>query len=80
MRVNADSLLIRAATTSTSGTLNDLRTGLIMANNKNRNMLSSVCLLLMPLAFHWFVFLTLVGHVGVDSSSTVHIAPECLVV
>ena len=33
MRVNADSLLIRAATTSTSGTLNDLTTDLIMANN-----------------------------------------------
>ena len=35
MRVNADSLLIRAATTSTSGTLNDLTTDLIMANNNN---------------------------------------------
>ena len=33
MRVNADSLLIRAATTSTSVTLNDLTTALIMANN-----------------------------------------------
>ena len=33
MRVNADSLLIRAAATSTSGTLNDLTTDLIMANN-----------------------------------------------
>ena len=33
MRVNTDSLLIRAATTSTSGTLNDLTTALIMANN-----------------------------------------------
>ena len=31
MRVNADSLLIRAAATSTSGTLNDLTTDLIMA-------------------------------------------------
>ena len=35
MDVNSDSLLIRAATTSTSGTLNDLRTDLIMANNHN---------------------------------------------
>ena len=34
--VNADSLLIRAAATSTSGTLNDLTTDLIMANNNNR--------------------------------------------
>ena len=33
MCVNADSLLIRAATTSTSGTFNDLTTDLIMANN-----------------------------------------------
>ena len=40
MRVNADSLLIRAAATSTSGTLNDLTTDLIMANNNN-NCLSS---------------------------------------
>ena len=38
MHVNADSLLIRATTTSTSGTLNDLRTGLIMANN-NKSLL-----------------------------------------
>ena len=30
MRVNADSLLIRAATTSTSGNLNDLTRGMIM--------------------------------------------------
>ena len=37
MRVNADSLLIRAATTSTSGTLNDLTTDMIMANNNNNN-------------------------------------------
>ena len=35
MHVNADSLLTRAATTSTSGTLNDLRTDLIMAINNN---------------------------------------------
>ena len=35
MRVNADSLLIRAAATSTSGTLIDLTTDLIMANNNN---------------------------------------------
>ena len=35
MRVNADSLLIRAAATSTSGTLNVLTTDLIMANNNN---------------------------------------------
>ena len=39
MRVNADSLLIRAIATSTSGTLNDLTTDLIMANN---NMLMSL--------------------------------------
>ena len=35
MRVNAASLLIRAAATSTSVTLNDLTTDLIMANNNN---------------------------------------------
>ena len=35
MRVNAASLHIRAAITSTSGTLNDLTTDLIMANNNN---------------------------------------------
>ena len=35
MRVKADSLLIRAAATSTLGTLNDLTTDLIMANNNN---------------------------------------------
>ena len=40
MRVNADSLLIRAAATSTSGTLNDLTTDLNMANNNN-NMSAS---------------------------------------
>ena len=39
MRVNADSLLIRAAATSTSGTLNDLTTDLIMANNNNNKQL-----------------------------------------
>ena len=38
MRVNADSLLIRAAATSTSGTLNDLTTDLIMANNNNNKL------------------------------------------
>ena len=43
MRVNADSdthdsLLIRAAATSTSGTLNDLTTDLIMANNNNNEV------------------------------------------
>ena len=38
MRVNADSLLIRAATTSTSGMLNDLTTNLIMANNNNYSL------------------------------------------
>ena len=42
MRVNADSLLIRAAATSTSGTLNDLTTDLIMVNNNNQDTLSSV--------------------------------------
>ena len=41
MRVNADSLLIRAAATSTSGTLNDLTTDLIMANNNNNNKVNS---------------------------------------
>ena len=41
MRVNADSLLIRAAATSTSGTLNDLTTDLIMANNNNNITLLS---------------------------------------
>ena len=40
MRVNADSLLIRAAATSTSGTLNDLTTDLIMANNNNNRTAS----------------------------------------
>ena len=40
MRVNADSLLIRAAATLTSGTLNDLTTDLIMANNNNNLMKS----------------------------------------
>ena len=35
MRVNAASLDIRDATTSTPGTLNDLTTDLIMANNNN---------------------------------------------
>ena len=35
MRVNAASLHIRSATTSTPGTLNDLTTDLIMANNNN---------------------------------------------
>ena len=36
MRVNAASLDIRDATTSTPGTLNDLTTDLIMTNNNNR--------------------------------------------
>ena len=45
MRVNADSLLIRAAATSTSGTLNDLTTDLIMANNNNANRTSQAGLL-----------------------------------
>ena len=40
MRVNADSLLIRAAATSTSGTLNDLTTDLIMANKNNNPTIS----------------------------------------
>ena len=35
MRVNAASLDVRDATTSTPGTLNDLTTDLIMANNNN---------------------------------------------
>ena len=42
MGVNADSLLIRAATTSTSGTLNDLTTDLNMLNNKNNMLYSAV--------------------------------------
>ena len=46
MRVNADSLLIRAAATSTSGTLNDLTTDLIMANNNN-NLVYIIFLILM---------------------------------
>ena len=46
MRVNADSLLIRAAATSTSGTLNDLTTDLIMANNNNNNNMNCSTLLL----------------------------------
>ena len=46
MRVNADSLLIRAAATSTSGTLNDLTTDLIMANNNNNMALG-------PRFFKW---------------------------
>ena len=37
MRVNAASLDIRDATTSTTGTLNDLTTDLIMANNNNNS-------------------------------------------
>ena len=37
MRVNAASLDIRDATTSTPGTLNDLTTDLIIANNNNNN-------------------------------------------
>ena len=44
MRVNADSLLIRAAATSTSGTLIDLTTDLIMANNNNNNALCPIAL------------------------------------
>ena len=48
MRVNAASLDIRDATTSTPGTLNDLTTDLIMANNNNnrwlgREVMSSAC-------------------------------------
>ena len=46
IRVSADSLLIRAAATSTSGTLNDLTTDLIMANNNNNNMGSAVLFIL----------------------------------
>ena len=46
MRVNAASLDIRDATTSTPGTLNDLTTDLIMANNNNNNILNRVSPLL----------------------------------
>ena len=42
MRVNAASLDIRDATTSTPGTLNDLTTDLIMANNNNMRWLPSL--------------------------------------
>ena len=42
MRVNAASLDIRDATTSTPGTLNDLTTDLIMANNNNNSVLDTV--------------------------------------
>ena len=38
MRVNAASLDIRDATTSTPGTLNDLTTDLIMANNNTNDV------------------------------------------
>ena len=38
MRVGADSLLIRAAAASTSGTLGDLTADLIMANNNSDNI------------------------------------------
>ena len=43
MRVNAASLDIRDATTSTPGTLNDLTTDLIMANNNMGSMSVSSC-------------------------------------
>ena len=43
--VNADSLLIRAAATSTSGTLNDLTTDLIMANNNNKSVFPSLAVI-----------------------------------
>ena len=43
MRVNADSFLIRAAATSTSGNLNDLTTDLIMANNNMTRYECSTC-------------------------------------
>ena len=42
MRVNAASLDIRDATTSTPGTLNYLTTDLIMANNNNNMLCSAV--------------------------------------
>ena len=65
MRVNAASLDIRDATTSTPGTLNDLTTDLIMANNNNnRKMLSAVCLLPIPLAFHCSMLNVLSDMVG----------------
>ena len=43
MRVNAASLDIRDATTSTPGTLNDLTTDLIMANNNNNSYIWTFC-------------------------------------
>ena len=49
MRVNAASLDIRDATTSTPGTLNDLTTDLIMANNNNSSMMRFLSLLLLGL-------------------------------
>ena len=59
MRVNADSLLIRAATTSTSGTLNDLTTDLIMANNNNNSVLSIAMLIVS--SSRWGSFFDVVG-------------------
>ena len=47
--VNAASLHIRAATTSTSGTLNDLTTDLIMANNNNTHQLQASKLCELPI-------------------------------
>ena len=51
MFINAVSLHMRAATTSTSGTFNDLTTDLIMANYNNKIHKSIVQLLLLCLVF-----------------------------
>ena len=45
MHVNADSLLTRAATTSTSGTFNDLTTDLIIVNNNNNSVFFKLSIL-----------------------------------
>ena len=69
MRVNADSLLIRAAATSTSGTLNDLTTDLIMANNNSGGAVtadSSCCAncVVPPRPQQWGPDLPLFGNAG----------------
>ena len=56
MYVNTDSLIIRAAPTSTSGTLNDLRTDLTMENNnKGRGVTTTTvsCLCALHIKVQW---------------------------